>query len=557
MKFNRNNSIFLFLFFLSFVANGQDIERRIDSLFDLAYSYGESYNQEKAIVYYEMADSICEETNLLDKSIRVKFNIISNYISLNDFQKATYYLNRVHSILIMMDEKEATDWHQYYMLLGSAELNGLEFEKALSCFDRSMKIANLINDSIALFESYNKIAMVYHYLGEYEKSIEISNKALTFIDANDESRAFLYRINGASFTELSNYELAITNYESAFKIYKRFGARQMTELTQSKIIKCYLFLYDDTEDEKYLDSIAIPINKQLKWYLSDSALSPVMNEQFYSMYANYLKFKGDIDMAINYASRAYQLSDSLNIQTDRMYSSEILIELVMIKAGYNSTIASTYLNDCRELFSESNSENISEFQIKYETLEKETKINELKHLKELEKSRRNIIALIASLLICSSLVVIGFLRNRQTKLKLELKLEIQEKINIAKELEHKEKELAIQIDALHNRAKIIDQLKKEVDNTANAHSVIQTFEQNYISDREWDRTIQQFDLIHKDHLTNLKEQIPNLTYNEIKLAVLLKLNYSNKSISEILNISNEGVTKAKYRFKKKLSQLDN
>ena len=63
-------------------------------------------------------------------------------------------------------------------------------------------------------------------------------------------------------------------------------------------------------------------------------------------------------------------------------------------------------------------------------------------------------------------------------------------------------------------------------------------------------------MIHKNYLINIKEQITNITYSEIKLLVLIKLNYSNKSMSEILNISNEGVTKAKYRFRKKLKDID-
>ncbi|MGB5236435.1 MAG: LuxR C-terminal-related transcriptional regulator, partial [Flavobacteriaceae bacterium] len=45
---------------------------------------------------------------------------------------------------------------------------------------------------------------------------------------------------------------------------------------------------------------------------------------------------------------------------------------------------------------------------------------------------------------------------------------------------------------------------------------------------------------------------PEITKNELRLMALLKMNLSSKEIATILNISSEGIKKARYRLRKKL-----
>lgn len=46
---------------------------------------------------------------------------------------------------------------------------------------------------------------------------------------------------------------------------------------------------------------------------------------------------------------------------------------------------------------------------------------------------------------------------------------------------------------------------------------------------------------------------PEVSNNDLRLMSLLKLNLSSKEIANILNISVEGVKKARYRLRKKLN----
>ena len=86
----------------------------------------------------------------------------------------------------------------------------------------------------------------------------------------------------------------------------------------------------------------------------------------------------------------------------------------------------------------------------------------------------------------------------------------------------------------------------------NLSDITSVFEQNYISDTQWQNIIIQFETIQPNYLSDIKQEGIKFTINDTKILVLLKLGYSNQGISEILNISIDGVKKAKYRLKKKV-----
>ena len=62
-----------------------------------------------------------------------------------------------------------------------------------------------------------------------------------------------------------------------------------------------------------------------------------------------------------------------------------------------------------------------------------------------------------------------------------------------------------------------------------------------------------FEEVHKDFNSNVKIKYPQVTSNELRLLALLKMNLSSKEIANILNISAEGIKKARYRLRKKLN----
>ncbi|TAE47553.1 MAG: hypothetical protein EAZ89_17590 [Bacteroidetes bacterium] len=69
---------------------------------------------------------------------------------------------------------------------------------------------------------------------------------------------------------------------------------------------------------------------------------------------------------------------------------------------------------------------------------------------------------------------------------------------------------------------------------------------------DWKQFEYHFDQIHGDFLNRLREDFHDLTPNEQKLCVLLRLNLSTKEISNLMSVSLRGVEIARYRLRKKL-----
>jgi phosphate/sulfate permease len=70
--------------------------------------------------------------------------------------------------------------------------------------------------------------------------------------------------------------------------------------------------------------------------------------------------------------------------------------------------------------------------------------------------------------------------------------------------------------------------------------------------KEIDEYYGQIEQIHKDFQMKLEDRFPDLTDNEKRLAILLRLNFSSKEIATFMNISPKSVEIARYRLRKKL-----
>ncbi|MFI3240671.1 MAG: hypothetical protein R3Y22_08820 [Bacteroidales bacterium] len=79
-----------------------------------------------------------------------------------------------------------------------------------------------------------------------------------------------------------------------------------------------------------------------------------------------------------------------------------------------------------------------------------------------------------------------------------------------------------------------------------------TISENISSDNDWERFEKSYDSANADFLKKLKHDFPNLTMQDKKLCVFLKMGLSTKEIAPLLNISDRGVEISRYRLRKKL-----
>lgn len=129
------------------------------------------------------------------------------------------------------------------------------------------------------------------------------------------------------------------------------------------------------------------------------------------------------------------------------------------------------------------------------------------------------------------------------------------------ELEHKSKILAgaTMMNIKHDN--FLENLIVELENFTKEHKIsklqvrplIQHIRENISTDDEWQMFQENFDMIHKNFFRNLKMKYPNLTPSDLKLCVLLRLNYASKEIAAMQGVSVRGIETARYRLRKKLN----
>jgi ligand-binding sensor domain-containing protein/DNA-binding CsgD family transcriptional regulator len=71
-------------------------------------------------------------------------------------------------------------------------------------------------------------------------------------------------------------------------------------------------------------------------------------------------------------------------------------------------------------------------------------------------------------------------------------------------------------------------------------------------DQEWETFAKHFDTVHSDFVVTLNKIYPNLTANEVKLCIYLRMNLSSKEIAQLMSISVRGVEISRYRLRKKI-----
>lgn len=150
----------------------------------------------------------------------------------------------------------------------------------------------------------------------------------------------------------------------------------------------------------------------------------------------------------------------------------------------------------------------------------------------------------------------------QDRINAETKLLNLQKIALDKELVLLKKDLENNLLALAKKNKSFHQIKtlclsfsskKGATNTVIIKKVIRLIDNLTKNDNYWDNFIAQFDKTDINFSLNLLEKHPNLSSQEVRTCALIRLGLDNKTIAHLLNISDEGIRKKRYRIRKKIN----
>ncbi|MEZ5039763.1 MAG: hypothetical protein R2828_07725 [Saprospiraceae bacterium] len=108
------------------------------------------------------------------------------------------------------------------------------------------------------------------------------------------------------------------------------------------------------------------------------------------------------------------------------------------------------------------------------------------------------------------------------------------------------------IEAIKEELKAVKQKGKNVETKQSLERIVKEIDTTLRLQEDWDQFEYHFDKVHRDFLTRLRADYPDLSPNEQKLCALLRLNLNTKDIANLLHISLRGVEVARYRLRKKL-----
>ena len=191
---------------------------------------------------------------------------------------------------------------------------------------------------------------------------------------------------------------------------------------------------------------------------------------------------------------------------------------------------------------------IKKLQELYETEKKEAQIALLE-----EKDKSSTLQI--GMLIAGLIALLGILGTLWVRFRESKKRTTLERQKLDAEIAHKHKELTTHALHLAKKNQILVDLKQKVEQIKGAcetRDIINTINFDLKDEASWENFTQYFEKVHTNFGKNVVQRYPNVTSNELRFMALLRMNLSSKEIANILNITPDGVKKARQRLRKKM-----
>ncbi|MEX0290513.1 MAG: tetratricopeptide repeat protein [Flavobacteriaceae bacterium] len=481
-------------------------------------------------------------------------------------------------------------------------LAGLEkklgnYDQALAYHHGNIALYELPENEQSDLKGFNKIgaeyqglAEIYKEKGNYKLALEQALKALRFFEGIEHTRR-----TGGALQELGVIEHKQRNYKSAidyalraYDIFKEHDYNDYQSHTAIDIGMSFLALKEYDKAIAYFED-ALDIGREFKFIDAEAAalvyLGVTNRElQNYELSRNYLTYGlqlheslgfknelardyneiarleldlGNTENAIRMAEKAMTISESIGALHNLSDSYEIRSEAYEKQDNTRQALSNykRYKQTNDSIFNVTKSQQIAELKTIYDTEKKEQQIAIQKIQIDLLEQRAEINNL-QRLLLAGGLVLalLGFYGIRQ---KMKRNKVIRQKLDA--ELAFKKKELTTHALHLAKKNEVLEGLKQqakefkqEAESTRGYTQLIRTIDFDLQDDNNWKNFARYFEEVHKDFNINVKKKYPEVTSSELRLLALLKMNLSSKEIASILNISQEGIKKARYRLRKKL-----
>lgn len=502
------------------------------------------------------------------KKAQLSLDIVK-YYSRNNNDSNAKYLN-VSKIAVRqygdtrMQARNKVDFANHLRNIGS-------FDESIKINQEAIKLYESIGDFQGIGAGYNSLGLTFKVLGNdkvelqtyVEKGLKYSMLSKEYYEKAKDNDGLLRVFSniGIMYRDLKRFSDAEKSYLDGLAVAKKAGIDNYSVgVLYSNLSQIYLEAYQD------YDQAIVYLKKALANYQKNEIYN-YQEHVFRNLAYNYTK-KGDYLIAIDYAKQALAIAEKSHDPQQKINSYAALIEAQQ-KAGFHKDAFENLsfqksLED--SVLSIEKTSIIAEMDAKFETVKKDAAIKILNKNAELNKIKtRSLIFILILLIIIGSGIYYSFLQKRKREIQIakqDQKIEHQKRLNAEQELEFKKKELAAKVLQLARKNEFlgsieneISLLKSNVDNSVVVTStrIRRLIERDMADEKQWEQFSNEFSSVHQGFIEALVTKFGELSKSEIRLISLLKMNLSSKDIANTLNISDEGVKKARYRLRKKLN----
>jgi tetratricopeptide (TPR) repeat protein len=504
---------------------------------------------EKALVYANESNDISCRINYIKGEIISRNNLALIYLNKVDLKTAVEYAEKAK----LLSEKAGMQDKMISSLLILGRIYNLLciYDKSSEYLFEALKISEEIEDKEIIAKTLNTIGYVHYDQANYEKALAFFQKALNIYKEinNLFGIAFTYNNVGAVYLNQQKYDLLERNVRLSLKLSKKLGNLKLIGTN-------YLNLGQYFENIRNTDSAMFYYQKALSIFKEQKSIDLISGANIYIAHT-YLK-EQEYEQSLKYATEALDEGQEYGLKKTIFYAAELLSNIYTEKKEYKN--ANEYLLLFYNIKDSLNLDNKLSELSKMEMIYKWEKEGQIRKSKEQRKNLRFIIITISLVFIFTLIIIIIFNRNR-----IKTKNALFEKKILENDLELKTKIMTSNVMSLMKKNEILLEISKKLnkvekgayrEETKEAVRKIAKEIQKNTSKEIWKEFKVRFEEVHKDFYGSLLQKYPDLWPSELRLCAFLKLNMTNKEISELTGQSIAALEKARYRLRKKMGLLN-
>ncbi len=517
--------------------------------------------------------------------LHIYAHLVNAYLY-TDHKKAKGYIERYRAIAEKHEDPNhiafGTNMLGVYHNITSSYKEGLEvFKKAKALYE---ELGNRERVSALL----NNMSIANRNLGNLEQALQNQMESLAIkeeIGVKEDALAASYWNIGNILSDIENYEEANAWYRKAEKVYAQLGRegeridiryvlglnfKQMDSLEQAMPIFEEALKY--YRKKNYHNSVAgcldnlgtiakskgdLPTAEA--YYLEALDIALKHGEEslpglLYRRLANVYRAKEEYALALEYAEQALEVSQKTGVRKKMITDHLVLSQVAEDMGSYRRSLQ--HFKDYHALydsvFAEEKILAMNELEVKYQTEKKEQEIELLNEKAKSDALVRQGLggALVA---LAAVLLALGYaFRQRARRNRLE-----REKLDA--EIAFKKRELSAFALQLAQKNEVLKDIQEDISGIKTNGAEIRALGKvnrkigrNLRDDANWELFLERFEAVHQGYQNKVTEVFPDITSNDLRLMALIKMHLSSKEIANILNLSNEGIKKARYRLRKRL-----